>query len=95
MYGDIIGNWIYSNELRVPVQNFVEDLVRKGGRVCCAPVFDNHDIGEHGDHYDNYENEENRDDFFLQNSTWHLYCFDFCRPSHKNEQVYIQKQIAP
>ena len=25
--------------------------------------------------------------FFLQNSTWHLYCFDFRRPCHKNEQV--------
>ena len=24
---------------------------------------------------------------FLQNSTWHLNCFDFRRPCHKNEQV--------
>ena len=54
---------MYSNELRVPVQNFVEDLVRKGGRVCCAPVFDNHDIGDHGERDDN---EENHDVFFAE-----------------------------
>ena len=49
----------------MPVQNFVADLVRNGGAVYCAAVFDNHDIGDHGDHDDNYENEENRDDFFF------------------------------
>ena len=79
----------------MPVQNFVADLVRKegGGAVYCAAVFDNHDIGDHCEHDDSDENEENRDDFFLQNSTWHLYCFDFCRPCHKNEQVSKSKLL--
>ena len=67
MYGDIIGNWVYSNELRVPVQNFIWIWSAKGGwAVCCAPVFDNHDIGDHGDHDDNYESEENHYNFFAE-----------------------------
>ena len=30
---------------------------------------------------------------FLQNSTWHLDCFDFRRPCHKNEQVSKSKLL--
>ena len=30
---------------------------------------------------------------FLQNSTWHLNCFDFRRPCHKNEQVAKSKLL--
>ena len=29
----------------------------------------------------------------MQNSTWHLNCFDFRRPCHKNEQVSKSKLL--